>query len=201
MLFFQLNSLPIIAQFFPQAKAGCLHPRHLCRTGPQPRHSGWRQGGGHQGGQQQVRSSLHPRVPRRQQAGCEGRLRMWWAVYGPEDTADTAETGAAHRWRFGNNLNIDYCFASPFWHLCYHAGRFSQGSGGSLKTKRREASDFLQQLRWQNQASAGKCKTSWMEVCRHLYFPPSYHEGKYTTAKMETVDLNSGGYMQLAPVP
>ena len=65
-------SLRIIAQFFPQEEAGRLHPRHLCRAGPQPRHSGWRRGGGHQGGQQQGSSRLHPLVPRRRNAGCEG---------------------------------------------------------------------------------------------------------------------------------
>ena len=77
MLFFQ-----IIAKLFSQAEAGRLHPRHLCRARPQPRHSGWWRGGGHQGGQQQVRSRLNPRVPRRRQAGCEGWLRVWWAMCG-----------------------------------------------------------------------------------------------------------------------
>ena len=77
MLFFQ-----IIAKLFSQAEAGRLHPRHLCRARPQPRHSGWWRGGGHQGGQQQVSSRLNPRVPRRRQAGCEGWLRVWWAMCG-----------------------------------------------------------------------------------------------------------------------
>ena len=56
-----------------------------------------------------------------------------------------------------------YCLVSPSWHMCYQLScrkdQPRQRCIDCLKTKRRNASVFLEQLRWSNQAPAGKCKT------------------------------------------
>ena len=187
------NHCPLLPNCFLRLKLDASVPDiHLCRAGPQPWHSGWRQGGGHQGGQQQVRSSLPPRVPRRRQAGCEGWLRVWWAVCG--QLSPTSATCPLRQCRCprtqqrlprlqqhsGDALEIlysilyyprclafihwyMYCLVSPSWHMCYQLScrkdQPRQRCIDCLKTKRRNASVFLEQLRWSNQAPARKCKT------------------------------------------
>ena len=74
----------------------------------------------------------------------------------PEDTAETAETSAAHRWRFGNTLysilsqmsgihTLIYFLVSPSSHICCHAGRISPGSGAQTVWRPRGG---MQVLSW-----------------------------------------------------